>query len=150
MSIRVQVSGYSRPPFRRFTFPREARRWVTEVGPVVREALKREAPVGKGPTAGKLRDSIDYTSRVGTNSAQMVFSTRVPYAKYVLDGTRPHVIRARNARALHWTDASGDRFARVVNHPGTRPNLFPTRAVRPLLPVIQRRFKEITQTSLRG
>ena len=150
MSIRIQVSGFGRAPFRRFTFPREANRWANTVGPTVREALKREAPVGKGPKAGTLRDSIDYVRRIGPASAQLVFSTSVPYAGYVLDGTRPHTIRARNARVLHWTDITGDRFARVVNHPGTRANPFPRRAVQPLLPVIQRRFKQITQTSLRG
>ncbi|MBP2704401.1 HK97 gp10 family phage protein [Microbispora sp. RL4-1S] len=37
-------------------------------------------------------------------------------------GTKPHVIRPRNAKALHWVNEHGDDvFARVVHHPGTSP-----------------------------
>lgn len=41
------------------------------------------------------------------------------------EGTRPHVIRPRNARALRFVNARGDVvFARAVRHPGTRPNRY--------------------------
>jgi hypothetical protein len=65
------------------------------------------------------------------------------YAMFVEMGTRPHVITPRRARVLAWktgsaggyvTSASGRRyykagtvgmrFARKVNHPGTRPQPF--------------------------
>jgi hypothetical protein len=60
----------------------------------------------------------------------VVFYTTVPYARYVLAGTKPHVIEARNARVLRWTDAGGNPFfARRVHHPGTRPDPFPQRAL---------------------
>ena len=58
------------------------------------------------------------------------------YAAYVETGTRPHVIRPKNRKALRWA-ASGDarlsgsprsggrvRFAKRVNHPGTRAKPF--------------------------
>ncbi|QRE81831.1 hypothetical protein F1734_17335 [Rhodococcus ruber] len=47
------------------------------------------------------------------------------YAAAVHEGTRPHVIRARNARALAFPGAGGRTvFRRSVNHPGTRPRPF--------------------------
>jgi hypothetical protein len=39
---------------------------------------------------------------------------------------------------------------RVVHHPGTKPNPFPERAIRPLLPLIQARLREITRSNMRG
>lgn len=48
-----------------------------------------------------------------------------PAANYGADieyGTRPHEIRARNAKALHWVDSEGvDQFRKRVQHPGTAP-----------------------------
>ncbi len=59
------------------------------------------------------------------------------YAAYVERGTRPHVIRPRNRKALRWaangasarlsgSPRSGGavRFAKRVNHPGTRAQPF--------------------------
>lgn len=45
-----------------------------------------------------------------------------PVAIFIERGTRPHVIRARNARALRFEGAGGTVYAKSVNHPGTRPN----------------------------
>lgn len=61
--------------------------------------------------------------------------TSADYAPYVEFGTRPHVIRAKNRKALAWGGArrlSGSlrkgakptHFARSVNHPGTRARPF--------------------------
>lgn len=63
-----------------------------------------------------------------------IIEATAPYAAYVELGTRPHVIRPRNKRLLSWTEgkrlsgrprtgaAAGARFfARVVHHPGTKP-----------------------------
>lgn len=47
------------------------------------------------------------------------------YAAAVHEGTRPHVIRARNAKALKFPGPDGRPiFRRSVNHPGTRPRPF--------------------------
>jgi hypothetical protein len=41
------------------------------------------------------------------------------------EGTRPHVIRPKNAKVLRFVNKRGDVvFARSVNHPGTRPNRY--------------------------
>ncbi|WP_329173335.1 hypothetical protein [Streptomyces sp. NBC_01477] len=49
--------------------------------------------------------------------------------RYVLDGTRPHVIRPRRARALRFQSGGSTVFAKVVYHPGTRPNNFLARSL---------------------
>lgn len=69
---------------------------------------------------GNLRDSVsilqltNFTWAVGHNESQ------APYAEWVLHGSRPHVIRPRQAKALRWFAWAGGPpvFARFVNHPG--------------------------------
>jgi hypothetical protein len=51
-------------------------------------------------------------------------------------GTRPHLIRARNARALRFEVGGGTRFARSVRHPGTRPLRFFERGAQQARPQI--------------
>jgi hypothetical protein len=47
------------------------------------------------------------------------------YAMDVHQGTRPHVIRPRNAQALRFEGAGGGiEFAMIVHHPGTAPRPF--------------------------
>lgn len=47
----------------------------------------------------------------------------VAYARFVEFGTKPHVILPRRKRALRWRipGGRGFRFARRVQHPGTKP-----------------------------
>ncbi|MBD0693586.1 hypothetical protein BG452_13555 [Streptomyces sp. CBMA123] len=49
---------------------------------------------------------------------------------FVLDGTRPHVIRPRWAKALRFEIGARVVFARLVHHPGTHANNFLGRALR--------------------
>jgi hypothetical protein len=43
---------------------------------------------------------------------------------FLENGTRPHEIVARRAKALHFRINGADVFARKVNHPGTAPRPF--------------------------
>ena len=53
-----------------------------------------------------------------------------PYAKFVVEGTRPHKIYPVNASCLVFKSAAGGLvFTRMVRHPGTKPNPFLTRAL---------------------
>jgi hypothetical protein len=50
-----------------------------------------------------------------------------PYSRYVNDGTKPHEIRAKKGGWLAWEAPQGDwHFAKVVQHPGTKPYGFMT------------------------
>lgn len=61
--------------------------------------------------------------------ASAVIGTDVSYARYVHDGTRPHIITARNAKALRWESGGVVHFATSVKHPGYKGNPFLTDAL---------------------
>ena len=148
MSIQVKVTRPKRGLSGPYRFKTIAAAWGAEVTPIVERALKAKAPVAK-ENGGRLRESIRHKQLNG-GGLTVTFYTEVPYAKYVLDGTRPHEIRPRTAKALHWKGAGGDVFAQVVNHPGTKANKFPERAIKPLLPALKGRFRQISIEALGG
>lgn len=118
--------------------------WARVWARVVTAELAREAPVGQGENAGALRDSIGEPAiESGAGRVSMTWTSAVPYAPFVIEGTSPHPIYPVNVRALHWDDV----FAAHVNHPGTKPNPFPERVIDRLLPEMSSSladlFKEI-------
>lgn len=91
-----------------------------------------------GVKTGHLRRSIAHepARRDGT-SARGLWGTNVPYARYHNDGTDPHDIVPRQAKALAWRGGpifgpvargvgrkGGIIFARIVHHPGTKARKF--------------------------
>lgn len=70
---------------------------------------------------GQLAQSIGWRP-AGNGSAEVYANAE--YAGFVENGTRPHVIRPRNGRALRFPigGGAGFGFARVINHPGSRPH----------------------------
>lgn len=70
-------------------------------------------------------------ARVSDNGTFAEIRWPAKYASFVDKGTRAHEIRPKKARALHWIDGGGeDRFATVVNHPGTSPRPFVEKTAR--------------------
>ena len=140
MTLSIEVTGGGERHLG-FSWAEAAGEWVGEVGPLALEALRQAAPVGQGPGAGRLRASIREDREVAESTATITFTAEVPYADYVVDGTAPHLIQPRSAQALHWTGPNGSVFAKVVHHPGTRANDFPSRALAPLTAIIQARLE---------
>jgi len=63
-----------------------------------------------------------------------VINVRHPAALYVTGGTRPHQIRPRRpGGVLRFTVNGQVVYARLVNHPGTKPNDFLRQALRAAL-----------------
>jgi hypothetical protein len=130
MSISVSVSGADRSL--RFDWPAASKAWAADIRPAATTMMKLMAPVGAGPGGGALRQGI--SSRLEPAPAQMsviIYGT-ASYLPYVLGGTRPHLIAARNAKALRWIPNRGHGsplFARSVNYPRTKPDNFPERAI---------------------
>lgn len=100
------------------------------VARTLEQKLADEAPISPGypgaPVPGGLRRSIrfDLSGSVASFVASQV-------AEFVIGGTEPHEIFARNAPVLHfyWAKAGGFvSFARV-SHPGTKPFDFRAAAV---------------------
>jgi len=66
--------------------------------------------------------------------------SNVEYAPYVELGTRPHTIRPKEAKALHFTVGGKEVFAKVVRHPGTRAKPYLRPALEMSIPQIKRIF----------
>lgn len=83
---------------------------------------KQNAPVDTGNLARSVEEvPLRFSSPY---SADFGMIARAHYARFVEDGTRPHVIRPRTAKALRFTVGGQVVFARYVNHPGTRARPF--------------------------
>ena len=100
--------------------------------------LARTCPVD----TGELKLSIDFV--ITGNKIQIMMAKHGWYVEY---GTAPHIIRPKNAKALHWkgtgTGPRGgkvttDVFAKEVHHPGTSPQPF----IRPMFHTKFNKFVE--------
>jgi hypothetical protein len=90
------------------------------------EAARRLAP-------GSMKVGI--SSRVDRQRGEITgyVTSSHPATIYVIKGTRPHVIRPVRAQALRFTVGGRVVYARIVHHPGTRPNDFLIIALRSAL-----------------
>ena len=103
-------------------------------GPVGRDLSRRlrtlefRARMTAGVKTGRLRRSMETTDRKITRAGlEARVGSPVKYAKLHHEGTRPHIIRPRNAKALRFVVGGRVVFASRVQHPGTRPNPYLTR-----------------------
>lgn len=62
-----------------------------------------------------------------------VIKVEHPAAIYVVNGTRPHLIRPVRAKVLRFTVGGQIVYARLVRHPGNKPNDFLRKALRAAL-----------------
>ncbi|MGW1267434.1 hypothetical protein [Streptomyces sp. NPDC002491] len=90
----------------------------------------RVADIAKSLAPGTMAQYIDRRIEEGPGGLQGVITCDHPATRYVLEGTRLHIIRARRAKALRFKVAGQIVFAKVVRHPGNRPNTFMGRALR--------------------
>lgn len=99
-----------------------------QVGPILRRvhrSLTRQIATdarGRVPVlTGHLGRSIREDPQRQTSPFRVSggVTAHAKYARFVHDGTRPHVIRARNVRALRFTVGGKTLFRSAVNHPGT-------------------------------
>ena len=93
----------------------------------VQTAAERLAP---GSMGDGIRTRIDYRS----DGPVGVITSTHPATLFVVNGTRPHIIRPRRPNgALRFTIGGRVVYAKFVNHPGTRPNSFMIEALREAL-----------------
>jgi HK97 gp10 family phage protein len=96
----------------------------------VAEQVKARAQVLAPVDTGRLRASLKIQKKLTFRGPTYTVYTNVKYAPYVENGTRPHKIRPKTKKALKFKVGGRTVFATVVNHPGTRPRPFLSRAVR--------------------
>jgi HK97 gp10 family phage protein len=89
------------------------------------------APVDTGRLAQAIKE--DPITSDGPFRVTGGVTSHAPYSAFVHQGTKPHVIRPRNASALKFQMGGKTVFAKSVNHPGTRPRPFLTKAVERVL-----------------
>lgn len=91
---------------------------------------ERVAGFAEQEAPGRMGDFVSWEVVEGARGLQGVVSCDHPAVLYVLQGTRPHLIRPRRAKALHFYVDGAEVFTKLVRHPGTRPNNFMARALR--------------------
>lgn len=76
--------------------------------------------------SGALRSSLRYRVRRVGSRVRLRVSANTPYARFVHDGTRPHAIYPRRAKALrfYWPRVGRVVYRKRVWHPGYRGNPF--------------------------
>jgi hypothetical protein len=145
VTINVSVSGADRTL--KFDWPAAAASWAETVTPTALAMMRANAPF----RTGYLREHISARTEASAGQVMVVLYTTVPYTRFIIGGTRPHVIEPRNAKALRWIAHSGHGgpvFAKRVQHPGTKPDDFPARAIEPLTPMLLSRFTAAVQEAI--
>ncbi|MFD8509719.1 hypothetical protein ACFV27_01035 [Streptomyces antimycoticus] len=96
----------------------------------LRRRTERVANLAEQKAPGSMGTYISWKISEGPRGLQGVIVCDHPAVRFVLDGTRPHVIRPRRAKALRFDSGGRTVFAKVVHHPGTEPNNFLAEALR--------------------
>lgn len=96
----------------------------------LRRRTARVARIAERKAPGSMGDYVSWRIVQGAKGLQGVVQCDHPAVRFVLDGTRPHIIRARRAKALRFDMGGRTVFAKQVHHPGTRANNFLGEALR--------------------
>ena len=88
----------------------------------IESQTKKNLASNKSVVTGHLRRSI--ATKMGDLEAT-IHTSNVKYAVIVEKGSKPHIIRPKNKKALYWKGAK--RPVKLVNHPGSKakPYLIP-------------------------
>lgn len=146
MTVSMRYEWRGQQPLDHFDAMKAFIAWGDDVGPTMRDALKAHTPV----VTGRMRASERYARTGFADGVRLEFRAYTKYAQWVIGGAKPHIIRPSAARALHWTNASGSHFAKVVHHPGNKPNDFPKVVLDSLKDDITRNLKDRIDAILRG
>lgn len=92
-------------------------------------AAVAEAPSKTGELRRGLRMSQSRDTRGRWSTGYDVIST-APHTMFVIKGTRPHKITGNPLLGFFWPKVGSFVVFHSVNHPGTRPNNFLSRALR--------------------
>jgi hypothetical protein len=120
------------------------RRVILDMGQIAYDSMQRGA--GRHRQTGALFQSV-YNRQLGPAKRQIGHDTnRAPHAAFVIHGTKPHVIRPKDKKALRWVVGNRFVFARFVKHPGYRGDDYLERAaddaVRQFSAIVDRATKE--------
>ncbi|MFZ3595035.1 hypothetical protein [Streptomyces sp. BH104] len=83
----------------------------------VADIARREAP-------GRMGAFVDWKVVSGPTGLTGVIVCDHPAVHYVINGTRPHLIRPRRKKVLRFEVGGREVFTKLVRHPGTKANDF--------------------------
>lgn len=98
----------------------------------LRERTRRVAAIAEAEAPGSMGEYITWKVVPGPGGMQGVIVCDHPAVDYVLNGTRPHLIKPRRVNGVLRFEVDGGRvvYTKLVRHPGTKPNNFLGRALR--------------------
>ncbi|MET9458350.1 hypothetical protein ABZY05_25260 [Streptomyces canus] len=96
----------------------------------ISQRTERVARIAEAEAPGSMGSYVTWKVQEGPRGLEGLIVCDHPAVRFVLDGTRPHIIRPRRARALRFEVDGRVVFSAFVRHPGTRPNNFMARALR--------------------
>ena len=102
--------------------------------------IERNAKSSASVKTGHLRRSI--STKMGDMEAT-IHTSNLKYAPMVEFGTRPHIIRAKNKKALYWKGATHP--VKQVNHPGSKAKPYLIPAFEKEIPYFVEKLKEAVE-----
>ena len=122
MILNVKIEGLEDLSFLPEKAKKAAQKAIKAAGKEYYKQVQDDIDAGNSftPRTGNLQDSITFRYR----NFQSIIGAHKEYAPYVEYGTRPHKIRAKNARFLTIPTDDGFLFVKEVNHPGSKPYPF--------------------------
>lgn len=104
----------------------ETERRAKEAEKIMKDVINKDT--GALADAVEVEKVDDHNYLVGVNEGKLVNDERnagnVNYVPYYYYGSKPHIIRAKNGKALHWKVGGKDYYAKLVRHPGNKPHNF--------------------------
>ncbi|MCV7424338.1 hypothetical protein H7K45_27705 [Mycobacterium yunnanensis] len=99
-----------------------ARRRMASLQRRIANQARQDVPVRTGNLGRRVKEGDIRT--VGPRTVSGSVGDDARYAAAVHEGSRPHIIRPRSAKALRFNIGGRTVFATRVNHPGTRARPF--------------------------
>jgi len=109
---------------------------LRDIGRLGVKAMQGEAP----KKTGKFAKGIQFKTYERGTGGQMELriTDPQPLGKWIRGGTRPHIIVPVRAKCLHFFVKGREVFTKRVYHPGTKPNLYHERALKRIIPEIDK------------
>jgi len=98
---------------------------------------REEAPKGK---TGKFSKGIQFKTyeRGAGGAMELRITDPQPLGKWIRGGTKAHIIVPVKAKALHFFVKGREVFTKRVHHPGTKPNPYHERALKRIMPEVDK------------
>lgn len=122
-TINVQGLQRSRATFAR-AFLREVDDAMESAGEHAKQHVKQHSSFKRRSATSSLKDATDYKLVRLRNGRVVKVRSKKRTAHWLEYGTRAHIIRARRKKALRFVQNGRVRFAKSVQHPGTKPTKF--------------------------